>query len=75
MNPTSMNNCLYNSFCDKPKRFQCIISNNDDNYDRYFLLTNDQIRMVKYLLNEDMLDSDIYTLIVLDEEGKTFEKV
>ena len=71
MNPTSMNNCP----CNEPKRFQCILSNNDDDYDRYLLLTNDQIRVVNCLLNEEMLDTDTYTLIVLDEEGKSFEKV
>jgi hypothetical protein len=71
MNFTSMNNCP----CNEPKRFQCIIRNIDNcDCDRYLLLTADQIRLVQYLLTEDVFDSDVYTLTVLEEE-KTFEKI
>lgn len=72
MNSTSMNCCP----CNEPKRFQCIIRNTeDDAYDHYLLLTNDQIRMINYLLAEDVINPDVFVLVVLDEEGKTFEKV
>lgn len=75
MNPALMNDILNGCPCNEPKRFQCIIRNiESDDYDHYLLLTIDQIRMVKYLLTEDIMN-DIYTLIVLDEEGRTFEKV
>lgn len=71
MNPTSMNNCPYN----EPVRYQCILRNENDNCDHYLLLTQDQIRMVKYLLFEEVLDPVNFALIVLDEEGRAFEKV
>lgn len=72
MHFTSPNNCPYN----EPQRFQCILRNTeDDMYDHYLLLTNEQIRMVNYLLTEDVINPDIFVLTVLDEKGKTFEIV
>ena len=76
MNPTLMNDILNGCPCNEPQRFQCILHDMEDSvYDRYLFLTDDQIHMIKYLLTEDVLDSDVYKLTVLKEERKTFEKV
>lgn len=75
MNSTILNDIMNGYSCNEPKRFQCIIRNlENDDYDQYLLLTTEQIRIVQYLLAEEVIN-DVYTLVVLDEESKTFKKV
>ena len=71
MNTTSMNNCP----CNESKRFQCILRNTDYDCEHYLLLTEEQIRMVRFLISEDIINSDNLVFIVLDDENLKFEKV
>lgn len=76
MNSTILNDIMNGYSCNEPQRFQCILHDMDDSvYDHYLLLTDDQIRLVKYLLTENALNSEVYRFTVLKEERKTFEKV
>lgn len=61
--------------CNEVKRTQCILRNTDYGCDHYLLLTDDQIRLVKYLISEEALNSDIFIFIVLDGESEKFEKI
>lgn len=71
MTPTSTN--CFN--CPETARTQCILRNTDYGCDHYLLLTDEQIRMIRYLIREDIMDSDIYIFIVLDGEDKKFERI
>lgn len=50
------------------KRIKVILQRRDDLNDNYRLaLTQEQIDLLRWLLNEDLIDSDYYNLQVLED--------
>ena len=52
----------------KSARVECILTNSEYGYKETMLLTADQIRLIKYLIDNDVLDHSIFTFIILDNE-------
>lgn len=55
-------------FNDTPLRKNCILTNSEYGYKETLALTTDQIRLINYLIENDVLDHSIFILTVLDNE-------
>lgn len=55
-------------FNDTPFRKKCILTNSEYGYKETLALTVEQIRLIEYLIENDVLDHSIFTLTVLDNE-------
>lgn len=62
---------MRNEFLDIPLRKNCILTNSEYGYKETLALTIDQIRLIKYLIENDVLDHSIFTFIILDNEDFT----
>ena len=52
----------------KPSRAKCILTNSHYGYKETLALTTDQIRLIEYLIENDVLDQSIFTFSILDNE-------